>query len=62
LSIHDITTPRREGFYWLAILFTFALGTAAGDLVSEQMRTGYIYAGAIFGGFIALITAGFTQD
>src|SRR6267378_824560 len=31
LSIHSITTTRREAFYWLAILFTFALGTAAGD-------------------------------
>ena len=59
LSIHEITTPRREAFYWLAILFTFALGTAAGDLVSEQLGMGYIYAGAIFGGLIALITAGY---
>lgn len=59
LSIHDITTSRREGFYWLAILFTFALGTAAGDLVSEQLGMGYIIAGIIFGGLIALITAGY---
>ena len=59
LSIHDITTSRREGFYWLAILFTFALGTAAGDLVSEQLGMGYIIAGVIFGGLIALITAGY---
>src|SRR4051794_11159892 len=35
LSIHTIITTRREAFYWLAILFTFALGTAAGDLVAE---------------------------
>ena len=59
LSIHDITSPRREAFYWLAILFTFALGTAAGDLVSEQLGMGYMVAGAIFGGLIALITAGY---
>lgn len=59
LSIHDITTRKRELSYWLAILFTFALGTAAGDLVSEQLGLGYIYAGAIFGGLIALITAGY---
>ncbi|MBC7644846.1 MAG: hypothetical protein H7123_06950, partial [Thermoleophilia bacterium] len=32
LSIHTIVTSRREAFYWLAVLFTFALGTAAGDL------------------------------
>ncbi|MBA3668572.1 MAG: hypothetical protein H0W71_00640 [Sphingomonas sp.] len=59
LSIHDITTPPRERYYWLAILFTFALGTAAGDLVSEQLGLGYILAGAIFGGLILLITIGY---
>ena len=59
LSIHAITTPRREAFYWAAILFTFALGTAAGDLVSEQLAMGYVVAGLIFGGLIAAITAGF---
>jgi uncharacterized membrane-anchored protein len=41
LSIHSIITPRREAFYWLAILFTFALGTAAGDLVDERFGVGY---------------------
>jgi uncharacterized membrane-anchored protein len=41
LSIHSIVTPRREAFYWLAVLFTFALGTAAGDLVGEQWGLGY---------------------
>src|SRR4051812_17055050 len=41
LSIHSIVTFRREAFYWLAILFTFALGTAAGDLVSERFGVGY---------------------
>ena len=59
LSIHDITTPRRERFYWLAILFTFALGTAAGDLVAEQLGWGYVGAGLLFGGAIAAITAGY---
>ena len=39
LSIHTIVTARRESFYWLAILFTFALGTAAGDLVAERLRS-----------------------
>ena len=38
LSIHSIVTRRREAFYWLAILFTFALGTSAGDLFDEQLR------------------------
>src|SRR6059036_2090277 len=56
LSIHTIFTTRREAFYWLAILFTFALGTAAGDLVAEQFSLGYGVSIAIFGGVIALIT------
>jgi len=59
LSIHAITTARREWFYWAAILFTFALGTAAGDLVSEQLGLGYALSGLIFGGLIALITVGY---
>jgi uncharacterized membrane-anchored protein len=41
LSIHSIVTRRREAFYWLAILFTFALGTAAGDLFAEKLGVGY---------------------
>ena len=56
LSIHSIVTTRREGFYWLAILFTFALGTAAGDLVAEKFDLGYGVSIAIFAGIIALIT------
>src|SRR6059036_2966571 len=50
LSIHTIVTRRREAFYWLAILFTFALGTAAGDLLSEKANLGYWIAAAIFAG------------
>jgi uncharacterized membrane-anchored protein len=56
LSIHTIYTLRREAFYWAAILFTFALGTAAGDLVSEKMSLGYVVAALAFGGLIALVT------
>jgi uncharacterized membrane-anchored protein len=56
LSIHTIVTRRREAFYWLAILFTFSLGTAAGDLVAEKADLGYGISIAIFGGVIALIT------
>lgn len=59
LSIHQINSTRREAFYWLAILFTFALGTAGGDLVSEKAGLGYLTAALIFGGCIALITAGY---
>jgi uncharacterized membrane-anchored protein len=53
LSIHSIVTTRREAFYWLAILFTFALGTAAGDLVAERFTLGYGISIAIFGAVIA---------
>jgi uncharacterized membrane-anchored protein len=56
LSIHSIVTRRREGFYWLAILFTFALGTAAGDLVAEKFGLGYLTSIFIFAGLIALVT------
>ena len=59
LSIHTIFTLRREAFYWLAILFTFALGTAAGDLVAEQFSLGYGVSIAIFGGIIALIAVAY---
>jgi uncharacterized membrane-anchored protein len=55
LSIHTIVTRTREAWYWLAILFTFALGTAAGDLVAERFSLGYAVSGAIFGALIALI-------
>ncbi len=55
LSIHSIFTTRREAFYWLAILFTFALGTAAGDLAAEGLALGYLPSAIIFGGLIALV-------
>ena len=55
LSIHSIYTRRREAFYWLAILFTFALGTAAGDLASESLNLGYLVAALIFAGLIAVV-------
>src|SRR3954466_2576869 len=55
LSIHTIYTTRREGFYWLAVLFTFALGTAAGDLTAERLNMGFAWSVAIFAGAIALV-------
>lgn len=59
LSIHTIFSARREVFYWLAILFTFALGTAAGDLLAESLSLGYLNAGLFYCGVIAIIAAGF---
>ncbi|WP_405150064.1 hypothetical protein OG589_16565 [Sphaerisporangium sp. NBC_01403] len=55
LSIHTIYTTRREAFYWLAILFTFALGTAAGDLVAESLDLGYALSAVGFGVLIAVV-------
>ncbi|MGH7159462.1 MAG: COG4705 family protein [Acetobacteraceae bacterium] len=56
LSIHSIHTRKRELFYWAAILFTFALGTAAGDLAAERLHLGYGPAALMFAGAIALVT------
>lgn len=54
LSIHDIKTPRREAFYWAAILCTFAMGTAAGDLATEALHLGFTRGAIAFGMLIAL--------
>ncbi len=59
LSIHTIYTTRREAFYWLAILMTFALGTAAGDMVAEGMGLGYLQAGLAYGALIAIVAIGY---
>jgi len=59
LSIHSILSTRREIWYWLAILFTFALGTAAGDLVAEQFGLGYFSTGILFGMIIASLSVGY---
>lgn len=56
LSIHTIFTTKRELFYWAAILFTFALGTAAGDLAAEGLSLGYPNSALIFGALIGVVT------
>jgi uncharacterized membrane-anchored protein len=55
LSVHTIVTTKREGFYWATILFTFALGTSAGDLLSEKLALGYLPTVGIFAGAITVI-------
>lgn len=55
LSIHTIFTTRREAFYWLAVLFTFALGTAAGDLLAETLSLGYLISAVLFALLIAAV-------
>lgn len=49
LSIHEINTPRREIFYWLTVMLTFALGTAAGDLTAFYYDLGFIHSALLFG-------------
>lgn len=61
LSIQTIVTPRREEFYWLAVLVAFALGTSAGDLVSKGLKLAYPSALAIFGSLIALVAVAFWE-
>lgn len=56
IDIHTVITRKRELFYWTAILMTFALGTAAGDLVAEELNLGYAKSVALFGGMIAVTT------
>ena len=57
LSIHSVVTFRREAFYWLAVLFTFALGTAVGDLVDEKFGVGYWPTALIVALLIAAVAA-----
>jgi uncharacterized membrane-anchored protein len=59
LAMHSINTAKRELFYWAAILFTFALGTATGDYLAEALKLGYTQAAMIFGASIAAITAAY---
>jgi uncharacterized membrane-anchored protein len=58
LSIHSITTPRRERFYWAAVLSTFALGTAAGDLTAIAFKLGFFASIWVFAAIIAIPAIG----
>ena len=57
LSIHSITTFRREVFYWAMVVTTFALGTAVGDMTAVTFGLGYLSSGILFAGLIALVAA-----
>ncbi|MGG1397581.1 hypothetical protein ABE288_07060 [Bacillus salipaludis] len=54
LSVHSIFTRRREIFYWLTVLVTFALGTAAGDMTASSMHLGYFASGVLFTVLLAI--------
>jgi uncharacterized membrane-anchored protein len=59
LSIHSIDRTRREIFYWLAVVFTFALGTALGDLVAVGLRLGYFVSAILFAVAILIPALGY---
>ena len=54
LSIHSITTQRREAFYWATVFATFALGTALGDFTATSLNLGFLASGILFGVLILL--------
>ncbi|MCY0906172.1 hypothetical protein [Arthrobacter sp. H14-L1] len=58
LSIHVVDTPRREIFYWLAVISTFALGTALGDMVAYTLHLGYFGSAVIFAVIILIPAIG----
>ena len=59
LSIHSVTTARREAFYWAAVVATFALGTAAGDLTAYTFHLGYVWSIVLFAGMITIPAIGY---
>jgi len=59
LSIHTVDTPRRELFYWAAVVATFAMGTAVGDLTATTFGLGYFVSGLLFAAVIAVPTIGY---
>ncbi|MGA2036298.1 MAG: hypothetical protein ABSH04_01795 [Acidimicrobiales bacterium] len=59
LSIHSIDTPRREAFYWVAVVATFAMGTAVGDLTAMTFHLGYLASGFLFAGMITVPAVGY---
>ena len=59
LSIHTVDTPRRELFYWAAVVATFAMGTAVGDLTATTFGLGYFASGLLFAAIIAVPAFGY---
>ncbi len=61
LSFHTIDTPRREAFYWAAVVATFAMGTALGDLTATTFGLGYFASGLLFAAVITIPAVGYTR-
>lgn len=59
LSIHSVDTPRREAFYWAAVVATFATGTAAGDMTAIALNLGYFVSIILFAVVILIPAAGY---
>lgn len=59
LSIHSIDTARREAFYWAAVVATFAMGTALGDLTATTLHLGYFWSGVMFAALILIPAIGY---
>ena len=59
LSIHSVDTPRREGFYWAAVVATFAMGTAVGDFTAYTLHLGYFPSALLFGAIIVIPAVGY---
>jgi uncharacterized membrane-anchored protein len=59
LSIHSVDSPRREAFYWAAVVATFAMGTAVGDLTATTFHLGYFASGLLFASVIAVPAVGY---
>ena len=59
LSIHSIYTRKREAFYWLVVLTTFALGTATGDMTAISLHLGYLSSGVLFAALFAVPAVGY---
>jgi uncharacterized membrane-anchored protein len=59
LSIHTVDSPRRELFYWAAVVATFAMGTAVGDLTATTFGLGYFVSGLLFAAVIAVPAIGY---
>jgi uncharacterized membrane-anchored protein len=59
LSIHSIDTARREAFYWAAVVATFAMGTALGDLTATTLGLGYLASAFLFAGIMVVPAVGY---
>jgi uncharacterized membrane-anchored protein len=61
LSIHSVDSAMREGYYWAAVVATFALGTAVGDLTAVTLHLGYFSSALLFAGLIAIPAIGYAS-